>query len=107
MYEKVTLPLTKAPSSVNIIARSLKLKKGCNLLGSLLFNRLEEVVFTSYPIVARVKEGVLSTGPSGVLLSGSGPTVFGLFNSRKEALRAKRKISLHNRDWRFILTQTC
>lgn len=107
IYAKVTLPLTKAHSNVNIISRSLKFGKSCNLLGSLLFNRLEEVVFLSYPVVAEIKAIVSSTEPSGVLLSGSGPAVFGLFASRKEALRAKRKISLQNNCWRFILTQTC
>lgn len=107
IYAKVTLPLTKAPSNVNIISRSLKFGKSCNLLGSLLFNRLEEVVFLSYPIVAEIKAIVSSTEPSGVLLSGSGPAVFGLFASRKEALMAKRRISLQNSCWRLILTQTC
>ena len=46
----------------------------CRLLG----NSLEDVTLKRYPIVAKLKEKMKLLGADGVLMSGSGPTVFGL-----------------------------
>ncbi len=44
-----------------------------------LYNRLEGVVFSAYPDLAELKDGLIRCGALGALLSGSGSTVFGLF----------------------------
>ncbi|MCT8136364.1 4-(cytidine 5'-diphospho)-2-C-methyl-D-erythritol kinase [Anaerobacillus sp. CMMVII] len=46
----------------------------CHQLG----NVLESVTFNLYPEVQRIKEQMIRFGADGVLMSGSGPTVFGL-----------------------------
>jgi 4-diphosphocytidyl-2C-methyl-D-erythritol kinase len=51
------------------------------------FNRLEDVVLEAYPSVANLKQRLLLLGASPVLVSGSGPTVFGVM---REAEMAKR-----------------
>ena len=43
-----------------------------------LFNDLETVTVPAYPQVAEIKEQLLQAGAAGVLMSGSGPTVFAL-----------------------------
>ena len=43
-----------------------------------LFNNLETVTIPAYPQVAAIKEQLLQAGAAGVLMSGSGPTVFAL-----------------------------
>lgn len=48
--------------------------KICEHLG----NALESVTFKLYPDVARLKEKMKKLGADGVLMSGSGPTVFGI-----------------------------
>ncbi|MBI4374224.1 MAG: hypothetical protein HY542_05035 [Deltaproteobacteria bacterium] len=47
----------------------------------LLENDLEEVVISRYPVLAEVKETLVKAGALGALMSGSGGTVFGLFES--------------------------
>lgn len=42
-------------------------------------NDLEQVALVSYPEIERLKQGLLGLGASSVLMSGSGPTVFGIF----------------------------
>ena len=43
-----------------------------------LGNALESVTFSLYPEVKRLKETIESFEPDGVLMSGSGPTIFAL-----------------------------
>lgn len=46
-----------------------------------LENDLEKVVIPRYPVLAEIKEKLLDAGARGSLMSGSGATVFGLFDS--------------------------
>lgn len=58
-----------------------------------LLNDLETVTIVRYPELARLKDELLHNGASAALMSGSGPTVFGLFaeERRAEACRALLK----------------
>jgi 4-diphosphocytidyl-2-C-methyl-D-erythritol kinase len=42
-------------------------------------NDLEQVALSSYPEIERLKKSLLGLGAASVLMSGSGPTVFGIF----------------------------
>lgn len=55
----------------------------CNSLG----NVLEEVTLSLYPEVKKLKEAMVRLGAEGVLMSGSGPTVFGLVSKESKAAR--------------------
>ncbi len=50
-----------------------------------LFNRFEESQFRKYPLLKDLKDKLLSLGALGALMSGSGSTVFGVFESRGQA----------------------
>ena len=49
-----------------------------------LSNDLEGVTIRRFPVIAQIKQEVLQAGADGVLMSGSGPTVFGLFCGERE-----------------------
>ena len=51
----------------------------------LLFNDLERVTLVRYPEIDRLKTEVLAQGAKGGLMSGSGPTVFGIFQDLHKA----------------------
>ena len=57
-------------------------------VGGLLCNVLETVTIPRYPKIAELKQRLLALGAEGALMSGSGPTVFGLFQERSAARRA-------------------
>lgn len=57
-----------------------------------LSNVLETVTLKAYPKVAEVKALLSSYGAEGVLMSGSGPTVFGIFSSYQRAKAAHKKL---------------
>lgn len=54
-------------------------------LGSCLVNDLEPVAIRLYPNIEKVKKLMLAEGALGALMSGSGPTVFALADSRETA----------------------
>ncbi|MCX5863465.1 MAG: 4-(cytidine 5'-diphospho)-2-C-methyl-D-erythritol kinase [Deltaproteobacteria bacterium] len=55
-------------------------KYACAGPGNLpLYNELESVTIRKYPELGRIKDELLADGAHGALMSGSGPTVFGLF----------------------------
>ncbi len=54
-------------------------------LGSILFNAMESAALSAYPIIDEYKKRLQASGCSGVLMSGSGPTVFGLCSSQAHA----------------------
>jgi 4-diphosphocytidyl-2-C-methyl-D-erythritol kinase len=58
----------------------------------LLENDLEEVVSRQYPQINLMKGILISAGASGTLMTGSGPTVFGIFSERGDAFRAYKKV---------------
>jgi 4-diphosphocytidyl-2-C-methyl-D-erythritol kinase len=61
-------------------------------ISSVLFNHLEEVVSRKYPQIGIMKNILFSVGALSALMTGSGPTVFGLFQDDKSATGAYEKI---------------
>ena len=51
-------------------------------------NVLENVTIPAYPVIQEIKDLMLEQGAIGALMSGSGPTVFGLFTNPKAAAKA-------------------
>ena len=55
----------------------------------LLENDLERVTVSRFPVIREVKQALMDAGAVGALMSGSGPSVFGIFESKSKALHAK------------------
>lgn len=51
-------------------------------------NVLETVTIPNYPVIDEIKKHMLSNGALGAMMSGSGPTVFGLFDNEDTAKKA-------------------
>ena len=47
-----------------------------------------------YPVIARIKECMMANGALGAMMSGSGPTVFGIFKNRKMAKTAYSRVKM-------------
>lgn len=52
---------------------------------AILSNDLEDVTIPAFPVIGEIKNRMLDMGASGAMMSGSGPTVFGLFGDRNSA----------------------
>lgn len=55
-------------------------------------NVLEDVTIPMHPVIADIKRAMEGSGAIGAMMSGSGPTVFGLFGDRPSARAAMRNI---------------
>lgn len=60
---------------------------------SILSNDLETVTIPAFPVIADIKAAMLRLGALGAMMSGSGPTVFGLFRDRETAERARHAVA--------------
>ncbi|MBI5638518.1 MAG: 4-(cytidine 5'-diphospho)-2-C-methyl-D-erythritol kinase [Nitrospinae bacterium] len=89
--------LTKKPTVLRM--NPIFNKKGFLLKDTVRFleNDLEDAVLETWPVVNRIKRELIDSGGKGVMVSGSGSTVFALFSSRREALAAQRALS--RRPW--------
>lgn len=57
-------------------------------IASHMGNVLESVTIPEYPIIDDIKKQMLASGAVNAMMSGSGPTVFGLFDSEEQAQKA-------------------
>jgi len=73
------------------MVRAVELRDGFSV-ALFLANALEPVVVEMKPEIAVIKEKLLYAGALGALMSGSGPTVFGVFESYEQAQRAAAKL---------------
>jgi 4-diphosphocytidyl-2-C-methyl-D-erythritol kinase len=60
---------------------------------SILSNDLEAVTIPAFPVIAEIKNRLMNLGAVGSMMSGSGPTVFGVFKSFDAAENARREIT--------------
>jgi len=102
VYQNLRLKLTKRPNNISILRKNLSLSE-ITSLGSQLYNDLESVVIQKFPEVKVVKDELWAWGALGVLLSGSGSTVFGIFDDPEKAQVACASL---NGDWERVVTET-
>ena len=55
-------------------------------------NVLEEVTVPAHPVIDRIKKCMMQEGALGAMMSGSGPTVFGIFDTQGKARKAYRAV---------------
>ncbi|AEE97254.1 4-(cytidine 5'-diphospho)-2-C-methyl-D-erythritol kinase [Mahella australiensis] len=63
-------------------------RKDLRLISKCMFNTLEIVALKHYPIIDEIKNIMFQCGCLGTCMSGSGPSVFGIFDSRVSAVTA-------------------
>jgi len=82
-YSVAKIGLTKAGHKSKIMAPG----RGFDAagIGEILRNDLESGVIETYPVVRELKDALMSLGAIGSLMSGSGPTVFGVARGRTSA----------------------
>jgi 4-diphosphocytidyl-2-C-methyl-D-erythritol kinase len=93
----------KTKANVNSLVSAIE-KKNIKEMAANLHNDFEPIVEKKYKIVSQIKSNLARNGALNSLVSGSGPTVFGIFNSIYEAREAYFKLQY---DYPFVfLTKT-
>jgi len=92
--------LTKTKYHINL-QELLKSAKG---ISALLYNDLERVVSSRFPEISLMREMLLGAGAEGALMTGSGPTVFGLFPEEQRAIEAFHQLKrrVRGKGWKIF-----
>jgi 4-diphosphocytidyl-2-C-methyl-D-erythritol kinase len=84
-YSQVKFPLTPENETINIE----RLKEQRQIPGKdLLKNDLEKSILPAFPILREIKQALLEQGCQQALMSGSGSTVFGIWETQTRAAQA-------------------
>ena len=73
-----------------------------NLSNVIFENDFERIVIPTYPKIGKIKDGLLETGAGYASLSGSGSTVFGIYD---EEAKAKQAESHFQKQYQTFLTK--
>ncbi len=96
-------PKIKTRADINNLTKAIE-KKDIKEIANNLHNDFEPIVTKKYKIISEIKNNLLRNDALNACVSGSGPTVFGVFNSIYEAREAFFKIQY---DYPFVfLTKT-
>lgn len=83
-YKMVKLSLTNKDNHSSI----KYLKRAIFNIPDILSNDLESVTLSRYPFLCSIKASLIKLGALGALMTGSGPSLFGLFDSAQKAHEA-------------------
>jgi 4-diphosphocytidyl-2-C-methyl-D-erythritol kinase len=84
---KILTNITKRDDNIKFFCQTLD-KQDFRLIASLMINDLEIPVIKEFKVIGEIKERLIAMGAFAAIMSGSGPTVFGLFGSREKAEEA-------------------
>ncbi len=87
VYKNLNLRLTKKVDCNKIARLTIR-----NIAGN-LHNDLETVTAEAHPEIVRIEEALLARGAAGARMSGSGPTVFGIFEDENKCRSAASDLS--------------
>ena len=90
-YRRVTPAMYTDGARARTVVSALRAKRVERAAGS-LYNALEAAVAPVQPEIGRMKAALLSAGALGALMSGSGPTVFGIARSLDHARQIQRRV---------------
>lgn len=96
VYNRVPADWHAEPSGTRRLMEALKTRNPSRVAAALT-NNLEGFVTPALPAVDRMKAALLAAGALGAVMSGSGPTVFGMARSLDHARQIRRRVN--RADW--------
>ena len=89
VYENLNLHTLTAHPDVDGMAAAIEKGDSAGIV-SRMENVLESVTLEKYPVIRKIKTVMKENGAWNALMSGSGPTVFGIYNNREEMEKTAR-----------------
>jgi 4-diphosphocytidyl-2-C-methyl-D-erythritol kinase len=104
VYKNLQLEKVLIRPDTELLVKAIK-ERRIDILAGNMRNVLESVTMEKHSVIRDIKEKLVRFGAAGSMMSGSGPTVFGIFADRKSAEHAYGK--LNKERWECYLTETC
>jgi 4-diphosphocytidyl-2-C-methyl-D-erythritol kinase len=105
-YQALGAPLLTNEMSKTILENCRFEAKNADFLQTGLHNDFEKTIFRLRPEIARVKSRLLQAGAGGALLSGSGASVFAIFDNNELRQQAVRLFGRNEPMWRVFECET-
>ncbi len=71
-------------------------------MSRMMYNVLENVTAGLYPVISDIKNKFVSDGAMGAVMSGSGPSVFAIFDDKETALKSYDNFKKHHKQTFFL-----
>ena len=91
VYENLHIETVKDHPDIDYMIDAIK-EQNLDKIASLMGNVLETVTVNKYPEINNIKQKMIENGAINSIMSGSGPTVFGLFRNEEDAYKAKEAV---------------
>lgn len=91
VYKNLDLDKIKRRPDIDELIISMK-RGDLHFLADNMVNVLETVTVKEYPIIQKIKDEMIKYGGVGSLMSGSGPTVFGIFDNEEDIKRCESQL---------------
>lgn len=104
VYENLKLDEHTLHPDINLLIQDIE-KGSLKDIAAHMGNVLESVTIPNYPVIAKIKEQMIKDGALNAMMSGSGPTVFGLFEDSEKAEYAYRRMREGNLAKQVYLTE--
>lgn len=88
VYESLDMSEVLEHPDIDGIIEAIE-KEDVELVAKRMGNVLEQVTIPMYPIIETIKQDMINHGAYNAIMSGSGPTVFGIFPDEKTALECQ------------------
>ncbi len=95
VYEKLDSKKIEDHPDIDAIIAGLE-EQNLEKVAASMGNVLERVTVDDYPIIDDIKKVMMEAGALNAMMSGSGPTVFGIFADKKTAKEAQKKVRSSN-----------
>ena len=88
IYEAIDSKIIDKRPDNKLLIKLLK-ENNIRLLSKKMYNVLEEVTKEKYPVIKEIEKIMMDNNALGSMMSGSGPTVFGIYEIREDAEKCK------------------
>ena len=88
VYQNLKLDEHTKHPDIDALIGAIKRKDFAGICGN-MGNVLESVTIPNYPVIAEIKDKMMEAGAAHAMMSGSGPTVFGVFEDEETAQHAR------------------
>lgn len=103
IYRKLNVSNIKKHPDTRLLLDAIK-RGSYRELACNMYNVLEEITVDKYPLIKDVERKMREYGALGAMMSGSGPTVFGIFKNYNSAKSAFKNLQRKNKQVFLVMT---
>lgn len=92
VFKSLDLNSIEKHPDTNLLINAIR-ENNLDCVASNMVNLLESVTIEEHPIIEKIKKTMMKNGALGSLMSGSGPTVFGIFDDKIAMKKCKEILS--------------